>query len=280
MEALKGNTFDPEARPKGPQFLQPAPLSPAAPGESDSAVSTLFPDLPSELKPQRADGSGALTLRDLTELERSGARLPMGADESVRAEQAVMHLKRKMAAVAAEFADGQINHAQFQAIYTRYCEQWAVIERIRSATPGATAWHSITDEGETAFLRQQFAAHVVGCVLVDNLPGAFIRTFGQFDIPSDFLAPILGSLQDAWQDSSRLGCERSTQIEGGRWLTVVPGAYASTIVVFSQEPSAAQRAMICDLNADFERANLRALKTASADPARLVYPHRTLFEDE
>jgi len=279
MQALQGTQINPEeARAKGPQILRPDRLATIRPEEKEDPGTTPFPDLPPELIPQRPDGTGALTLHDLAELDRTGTVLPASAAESARAQGAIEHLKHKMAAIAAEFAAGQINHAQFQAIYTRYCEQRAVIERIRSQAPGLGSWRSVAAEGATAYLRQQFAAHVIGCALVNNLSGSLIRTFGAFDLPEPFLAPLLSSLQHA---SLERGSERTTQIEGGRWVSVAPGERVTTILVFSQEPSAAQRTMICDLNADFERANQRALQRGlSDDPAGLVYPHRTLFDAE
>jgi hypothetical protein len=66
-------------------------------------------------------------------------------------------------------------------------------------------------------------------------------------------------------------------IEGGEWLTMILGEFTSTIVTFSKEPSASQRALLTDLHQDFERANYRVLSRGIAIPERLVYPHAALF---
>lgn len=274
IEALQAQQPQITARPQqGPRLLSSEP-PPPAPDESP------FPDLPPELKPQRADGTGSLTLRDIRELDRGNTTTPLiTPDEARRADEAIEHLQSKMMVIANEFASGDINQAQFQAIYTRYCEQRAMIERIRTRDPEFKAWQAVASEGATGFLRQQFAAYVVGCGIANNQTGEFIRVFGDFRLDDDLMQSLLVSLQEHPAES--LGSrERSTQIQRGRWLSIAPGNYATTIVIFSHEPSAAQREVIADLNRDFERANHRALKIGTINPKLLVYPHRTLFEEQ
>jgi hypothetical protein len=239
-----------------------------------------FPDLPPELRPQRADGTGALTMRDIEEMQRKGTMPLLNKIAARQTQVAIEHLQQKMEEIATEFSDGAINHAQFLAVYTRYAEQRAMIEKMRSTDPRSTAWkESLIPHGETAVLRKQHQAAAIGCLLVENMQAKIIRTFGKFDLEGDFLSPILSNLTRALLDTTGLQ-ERSTQIDGGRWLSIAPGQFATTIVIFSLEPAAAQRSAVADLHRDFERANFRVLRNGQAQPSKLVYPHRLLFEEE
>jgi hypothetical protein len=253
---------------------------PEPPIHETTGSMSAFPDLPPELRPQRADGTGALTMRDIQEMERKGTMPLLNKIAARQTQVAIEHLQAKMEDIAVEFSNGAINHAQFTAVYSRYAEQRAMIEKIRSTDPRSTAWkEALIQHGETAVLRKQHQAAAIGCLIVENMQAKIIRTFGKFDLEGDFLSPILSNLTRALLDSSGLQ-ERSTQIDGGRWLSIAPGQFATTIVIFSLEPAAAQRYAVADLHRDFERANFRVLRNGQAQPSRLVYPHRLLFEEE
>src|SRR5574341_227735 len=235
-------------------MTDPNPPNSDASGQDDDQPpdsGKLFPDLPAELAPRSLDGST---------LSASGAR---------QAEQAVAHLEQKMKAIAAEFARGAINQAQFQAIYTRYCEQRAIIERILSRDPQSTAWQDVVAEGQSGFLRRQYAAAAVGMVLVSIQSAETIEVLGFFDLPSEMLVPTLTSLLAGGTPAFEAGA-RSTQIEGGRWLVFVPGRYTASLTIFSLEPSASQIRMITGLHRDFETANAQHLGAAQVDSSRLV----------
>lgn len=279
LEAQKALRTERAKAVEGPKFLGDR-LEETDEAEEEEDDETAFPDLPPELKPQRADGTGTLTKRDVREIDQTGILPHLSPAEVRRADQALEHLESKMNIIAAEFTGGQINHAQFQAIYTRYCEQRNFIERIRSRDPQFGAWDAVATEGATASLRKQLAALVLGCAIVDNRLGEVIRTFGDFRLESDMLEGIVSSLQEMTQERNG-SAERSTQIEGGRWLSIVSGDFCSTIVIFSHEPSKAQRKTIADIHGDFEHANQRSLKKMAVHhPAGMVYPHRTLFDEE
>jgi hypothetical protein len=256
----------------------PAPPTSAPPKELTDSL-TAFPDLPPELKPQRPDGTGVLTYRDIEEMERMGTTPLLTKVAAKQAKVAVDHLEQKMSRTAEEFGQGRINNAQFQAVYMRYAEQRAMIERMRSSDPSSLAWRDkMPARGETAFLRKQYAAHMVGCLIVQNAQAKIIRTFGTFDLQGDLLTPMLSNLQRPLIDSPDKR-QRSTQIEGGRWVSIAPGEFTTTIAIFSHEPSAAQRTSLADVHQDFERANYRVLKLGQIQPSRLVYPQRMMFEE-
>jgi hypothetical protein len=245
---------------------------------SDQSDAPAFPDLPPELVLQRPDGTGPFTREDIDEMRRKGTTARLAATEAQRAEQAIEHLRRKMADITTEFNEGRINQAQFEAIYTRYGEQMAVIKAMLEQNPLSDAWQQVADEGSTGFLRRQHAARARGFVLCDNLSGEVMHRVGHFDLQSDLLVPILSDLGSSAEALG--GGQRSTQIEGGRWLCIVPGERTTTIVLFSAEPSAEQLETAVKTHRDFERANRRALKSGRIDTRHFVFPQRELFEEE
>ena len=268
MEQLSARKFD---RPEGPKIL--------APPSADSESAEPFPDLPDNLRPQRADGSGALTQKDIKELKLSGVLPPLASDSLRRAESAIEHINDKMRAVTVDFSTGRINHAQFQAVYTRYLEQRTLIERVLSRDPNSSVWESIYSEGETTLLQQQYAPTALGCVLIENKTGEIIRVLGTLVLPDSILMPLVSSLRSTSKEDTVTG-ERTTQIDDGQWLSVTIGDLSTCVVLFSHEPAVSQRMMLTDLQRDFELANRRALARGKPEPERLVYPHRSLFEQE
>jgi hypothetical protein len=279
MQELQERPQEAAARVDERKILGESPLTEAPLHQTTGSMSA-FPDLPPELRPQRADGTGALTMRDIEEMERKGTMPLLNKIAARQTQVAIEHLQQKMEEIATEFSDGAINHAQFMAVYTRYAEQRAMIEKIRSTDPRSTAWKdALIQHGETGVLRKQHQAAAIGCLIVENMRATIIHTFGKFDLEGDFLSPILSNLTRALLDSNGLQ-ERTTQIDGGRWLSIAPGQFSTTIVIFSLEPAAAQRTAVAELHRDFERANFRVLRNGQAQPGRLIYPHLLLFEEE
>jgi hypothetical protein len=272
MESLQQNPPAPAPQSRSPRLFT------VTPDDLHADNDTPFPDLPAELRPQRADGTGLLTYSDIHEMNRKGGTPLLTKVAERQAEVAVGHLQRKMNIVADEFAKGEINHAQFQAIYTRYSEQRAMIERIRDHDPRSTAWRdNLPVAGGTAMLRQQLAAEVTGCAIVDHTSRKLLRRFASFAVQDNLLSPLIARLASVSDGPAFERRERTTMIEGGQWLTMIPGEFTTTIVTFSKEPAASQRALLTDLHQDFERANHRVLSQGIAVPERLVYPHTTLF---
>jgi hypothetical protein len=228
--------------------------------EPSLQTARLFPDVPPELIPRSLD------------------RSELSSREAERAAQAIDGLQEKMTGITAEFAQGRVNQAQFQAIYTRYCEQKVIIERILAQDPQSTAWQTIAADGYTGFLRRQYAADVIGMLIIEMLSGETLQKLGQFELADELLVPILTSLVSGRATAFETGV-RSTQIEGGLWLSFVPGEYSASVIIFSHEPSLEQLKTIINLQRDFERANRQQLMLGRANPTRLAFPQRALFED-
>jgi hypothetical protein len=165
----------------------------------------------------------------------------------------LQELRGKMAQVAEEFAQGKLNRAQFQEIYTHYQQQRAEVERAMYSLPGSDAWRGVVSAGLTSMLRQRNAAQILSYAIYDNLSSLPLASVGKFKVDTGLLVPMLSSFRSATQEIFGAGL-RSTEIEGGRWLCFVPGRITTLLVVFSVEPARIQLNLIEDLHRDFETA--------------------------
>lgn len=163
-----------------------------------------------------------------------------------------------MARLAEDFAQGRLNRAQFQEIYTHYQRQRANIERAMYDMPGSDAWRGAVSTGLTSMLRERNAAQVLSYSIYDNSTSLPLASAGEFKIDTGLLVPMLSSFRSATQEIFGGGM-RSTEIEGGRWSCFVPGKYTTLFVLFSVEPARIQLTLIEDLHRDFETANASGL---------------------
>lgn len=192
------------------------------------------------------------------------------------AEDVLGKLEEKMNRVTQNFTEGRLNQAQFQAMYTHYTEQRAVILRLLARNPNSDAWKRVAKEGHTTVLRRQHEARLHGLALYDNWSGTTITTLGTFDLPDEILNSLLSSIN---VDAANLDLNhpQRTQIEGGRWLVYLRGDYASCVAVYSAEPSTVQLVHLSRKMLEFEIANEWMLDSGTIDPRRLLFPQEALF---
>lgn len=186
-------------------------------------------------------------------------------------------LRQKMELVADEFSQGKINRAQFNAVYKRYSEQRTIIERLIERNPKSDAWRQVIGvTGQTGFLRSHFAAQPLYYVIYRNNAAEPIVVGGKNKPDPAAIQPVLHLV---WSMPSRPknGLGRKP-IGDNHWLILAIGDYATTVVMFSLEPSIAQARLVRDLHADFERANHAALARGWVMPDRMVFPQRALVE--
>ncbi len=198
------------------------------------------------------------------------------AEIAQQAEGALEALDEKMVQVARELNEGRINQAQFQAIFTHYAEQRAVIGRLLKRNPNSDAWKRVAVEGHTAFLRKQHAAEVSGVVVFDMWTGSPLKLLGDCLLDGEAMASLMANLQRSPGEQSAEQSS-STQIDGGRWLAYISGAYAATLVVYTSEPSVAQREVQLALHRQFEQTNRQMLEAGQPDPQRLSFPQDALM---
>ncbi len=199
------------------------------------------------------------------------------ARETESPAQALSTLRRKMEAVADEFSQGKINRAQFNALYKRYSEQRAIIERLIARNPGSSAWKQVIGvQGQTGFLRQHLEAQTLYYAIFHRDNPQMLASGGKQTPDEALIVPLLKAV---WTLPSRpkLGLGRK-QIGATHWLLLAVGDHASTAVMFSLEPAIEQARLVRDLHADFERANQAALARGWIVPERMVFPQRALVE--
>ncbi len=188
-------------------------------------------------------------------------------------------LRHKMELVADEFAQGKINRAQFHAVYKRYSEQRAIIERLIERNPSSEAWRQVIGvRGQTGFLRHHFAAQTQYFLVYRNDEIQPLLIGGK---QKPLEAVILPVIKYVWSlpDRPKLGLGRKP-IGETNWLILAVGDHATTAVMFANEPSAAQAQLVRDLHADFERANQAALTRGWLVADRMVFPQRSLIDSD
>jgi len=178
----------------------------------------------------------------------------------------LQELRAKMTRLSDQFARGEINRMQFEAIYKHYQEQLTRIEQMLYNVPGADVRRSAITQGMTGVLRARLAARILSYAIYDNATSMPLATVGQFNLDADLLVPMLSSFRSATAEMFGAGM-RSTEIEGGRWLCFVTGPHTTLIVLFSVEPARLQLEMIEDLHRDFEIANGPAFRRGEGHEA-------------
>jgi hypothetical protein len=206
-----------------------------------------------------------------------------GVEERLQAEEALEHLRQRTAQIANEFAEGKLNRAQFTAMYASYNERRVIIERLLARDPGTLAWQPVARPGHTSFLRQHFEARALSYAIYSHGsddPSQPLTSQGPMPLSPQTVKPILTALNVMLQTHTgdRPLSALRKPVDGGRWITIVPGKYTTAIALFSLEPSAQQFTRVQDLHRDFERANHVALERDIRLPDQLVFPHRALFE--
>ncbi len=206
-----------------------------------------------------------------------------GVEERLQAEEALEKLRQKTAQVANEFAEGKINRAQFNAMYSYYNERRVIVERLLARDPDSQAWQQVVRPGHTGFLRQHFEARVLAYTIYsqgnDDVEHP-ITSHGSVPVPPQVIKPILTALTVLLRthNSAKPLSALRKPADNSRWLTIVPGRYTVAFALFSLEPSIQQFTLVQDLHRDFERANRVALERGIRVPEQLVFPHRALFE--
>jgi hypothetical protein len=249
----------PEPEPKKSSSVGTSPVRPLPPDEN---VQPAEPILPNVRSTQPAPAA-----HNVCNLE-----------ERLRAELALEKLRQKTARVAAEFASGKINRAQFIALYAHYNEKRIIIERLLERDPDTQAWQSVARSGQTAFLRQHYASRVLSYAIYfhDSFQPLIVQ--GQPSLPEDITLKILTAIRLVRRTQRTLSAQRK-QVDENHWAVFIPAEFTTAIAMFLLEPSTRQVLLVQDLHHDFERANRTLLLRDVRAAEHYVFPHRALFED-
>lgn len=247
---------DPESAAHAADVPPVSPIRPTVPESEDHD-----PQTPLTPTPPRTPTEHQLTPRE----------------QMQRAEEALINLRHKMALVAAEFAEGKLNQAQFDAIYARYSEQRDITERLLTRDPESQAWQSVVRPGHTEFLKQHYEARPLSYAIFDLETYGRIIVTGRIQIRVQQVRAVLERLKAVMARRGNPGPAQK-KLPDGKCVLFVPGDLTAAVVIFSLEPAMGQIERVTDMHRDFERANRRALKTGDYNPRRMVFPHRALFE--
>lgn len=179
-----------------------------------------------------------------------------------------------------EYAKGLINRVQFYALYQRYNEQRAIIEKLMLRDPDSEAWRQVvSNRGQTGFLRARLEAQPLSYSIHAAEQPAPLLPGGAPPLRTVF--PADAALKAVWAMPNRpaIGLGRKA-LANDYWLVMAIGGRAATLIIYSLEPSKTQARLLRDLHLDFERANQMALERGWLAPERLVFPQRALFEEE
>lgn len=258
LQRLSGQDRETRVPNDSPRDTAPlSPIRPSVPDDGETPVHTPLTPQPPPPTPLE---------RQLTPRERMQ-----------RAEDALIKLREKMANLAAEFAAGNLNQAQFDAIYARYSEQRDITERLLARDPESKAWKSVVQPGHTQFLKQHYAARPLSYAIYDQRTFERIAITGRVQLRRPQVEAVLKRLNRVIEQRGDPGPARR-KLADGKTVMFVPGEFATAVVIFSLEPAGAQSKLVVDMHRDFERANHRALARRDYQAARMVFPHRALFE--
>jgi len=188
-------------------------------------------------------------------------------------EEYLERVQVKINKLAEEFAAGEINRAQFQELYEHYRREQQTVKRYLEMAPDSEEWKAATTEGKSVVIRQKNVAKVLGYAVYDNESGMPLSTIGEFQIDADLAIPMLSSYRAATKEIFGAGMQ-STQIEGGQWVTYMPGEFTTLMTIFSTDPASDQLESLEELHLLFERANRTLLGSPPVNPDELVFPHK------
>lgn len=248
----------------------PGMTSPVRPQDPDPPRERILPSVPRPSRPVPPTST-----KDPTPTEEIDL-MALSAED--RAANALERLRQKMIAVTEEYAQGQINRAQFHAIYQRYQEQRTITEQLLKRDPQSGAWQSVVRPGHTSFLRDHFQSKIQSYAIYDIQTGHQIALSGSVQLAKEQVLPIIAKLKDIINKHGNPG-PASRRLKDDRWVLFMPALYTIAVAVFSLEPADAQIKQIEDIQNDFERANRQVLQSHILDRRQMVFPHRALFEN-
>ena len=182
-------------------------------------------------------------------------------------------VQAKINKLAEEFANGSINRLQFQELYDHYRREQQTVKRYLDMAPDSEEWKSATSEGKSVVIRQQNVAKVEGYSVYENESGMPLKTIGEFKMEADLAVPMLSSYRAATKEIFGAGM-RSTEIEGGHWVSYMPGEFTTLMARFSTNPADQQLESLEELHRLFELANRTLLSNQPVNSDELVFPHK------
>lgn len=185
-------------------------------------------------------------------------------------------IRMKMAQLADAFASGAINRSQFEEMYAHYQKQRRYVELLSSGMADEDEARMVIAEGSTVMIKRRHEAKVLAYAIYSNETSLPLLTQGDFRMDTALVVGMLSGFSSATEEMFGAGLSK-TEVEDGKVLCFVPGAYTTLITLYSTEPSPAQLDVLDGLHQDFEVANHANLSSGSMDPEQLVFPHAAVL---
>lgn len=186
-------------------------------------------------------------------------------------------IQKKIQKLVAEFAEGSISREQFHVLYDRYNSQLALADMAASSSMPQAIMGIVEDGTPTLVVRAKTMGKAVGIAIYNNRNGILLETLGDFDVPSDTLAPILNDIT-MLMEGGKLVEREVREIGPKQWLTFAGGKFTTVVTLFQNQPSDQQMREITRLHHDFEEANKAFFKGGQVDASRLAYPFVAFIE--
>jgi len=191
----------------------------------------------------------------------------------VQARERLNNVQEKISRIAEEFAEGQVNRAQFQELFDHYQRERRTILAWIDTTSDVPNWRELAAEGRSMIIRRQHKARVLGYAICEQQSGLPLRSIGMFEEDPELVVPMLTAYRSATEEIFGAGM-RSTEIEGGRWLCFVAAEFTMLMVLFSNEPARKDLEGLDELLRTFERMNRYILRRRPIQPDDLFLPYR------
>jgi len=202
---------------------------------------------------------------------------PNTSDQEVKStpQLALDQIREHLERVALDYAEGKLNSAQFNAMYSHYIEKRDLIERLVERNPESDVWRNVATSGKTTMLRQRFESRpIYYCTFARQNKSPLISAGKLSQRAAKQIHQIL---QVLWRMRTwRTGVARKSMGDG-LWMLLNIGEKSLTIAIFLMQPSDLQVNLVRDLHHDFEAANHISLDRG--EPAdRMVFPQRALIK--
>ncbi|MCS6834765.1 MAG: hypothetical protein NZ750_01960 [Anaerolineae bacterium] len=183
----------------------------------------------------------------------------MSTDKGAHLEQ----VQQKIRNLVTEFTQGKVSAEQFNILYERFSAQLAL------ASSGVQI---AQDESfNTVAIRSATRGKAVGLGVYHHRSGTMVETLGSFDVPPAVMSGVLNEFSDRLERHELIE-PRLLKLESVYWLVFMARTMTTAIIVFVNEPSAAQLRELERIHHDFEEANRHHLEASTVDPHALARP--------
>ncbi|MAU13584.1 MAG: hypothetical protein CL607_27455 [Anaerolineaceae bacterium] len=276
-ESLKPVTAADTKRPSAEATPAPAKYNPEQPVMPDEKLSKAAPDAKSnDAKPEPAKAPAAAAKPTEAKPSTLTGALRASAQKGDSSQQGVLAwLRDRLTMLSDEYAAGNLNAPQFNALYRHYSEKRILVERLIERDPDSKAWQAAAQPGFTQNLRDRFQSRPKYYVVFKRGRAEPLIASGK--LPEEVAREVLKFSRAIWRlPSWKKGLARK-QLSDGYWMMLVTGDTTFTMAVYFMEPSGNQGIELSNMHTDFERANEGPL-ARNMPPDRLVFPQRALLE--